>query len=477
MSTDCRTAADCRAPRPVRIGLDPRYELTDLGNAERLASTNPLVGYGDDLRHVPAWGWLAWDGKHWQRKAEVHAYQALLTIVRDMYTEAAAETDRKRKAALVKHAMASEQEPRLRAALKIAANLPTIAASPETFDQAPLLLNVENGTLDLRTGEMREPRRVDNLTHSLPVKYDAEARCDRWLRFLGEIMDGDEELVAFLQRAVGYSLTGDTREQCYFLCHGRGANGKTTLLETLRMLFSGLAQHADFSTFLARRSDGPRNDIARLRGARLVTASEADGERRLAEVLIKQVTGGDTLSARFLHREFFEFVPTFKLWLAANHRPVIRGTDCATWRRIRLIPFEVTFPPERQDRKLTNKLRAELPGILAWAVRGCLAWQAEGLGVPGAVASATEQYRLEMDDLGPFLDECCVVGDSYRVRSRDLRRAYVAWCERSGERPLSARAFALRLQETPDGPRPIKSNGCRWWVRIGLVAEVREATA
>ena len=281
----------------------------------------------------------------------------------------------------------------------------------------------------------------------MPIDFDPDAECPIFLAFLERVMAGNCALIAFLQRAVGYSLTGLTGEQVLFLLYGLGANGKSTLLEILRALLGDYAQQTEFSTFLVRKQDGVRNDLARLRGARFVSAVEMEGERRLSEALVKQLTGGDTISARFLFSEFFEFLPAFKLWLAANHKPEIRGTDHAMWRRVRLIPFTVTIPDDAQDKSLPAKLRAELPGILAWAVRGCLQWQANGLDAPDEVTRATEDYRAEMDVLGDFLAERCIDESGTHVLAADLYGAYRLWSEQNGAEAISGVAFARRLTE------------------------------
>jgi putative DNA primase/helicase len=277
-----------------------------------------------------------------------------------------------------------------------------VAITHNALEVDPWRLTVMNGTLDLRTGEMGEHRREDLYTRFVPVEYDPVAECREWLVFLNRVLNGNEELIAFLQRAMGYSLTGSTGEQCLFFLHGSGANGKSTFLEILRALLGDYAVQADFATFLENRNDGPRNDIARLFGARVVTSSEVGEGKKVNESLVKSLTGTDRVAARFLYAEAFEFLPTFKLWLAANHKPVIRGTDTAIWRRIRLVPFTVEIPEGERDPELPNRLRAELPGILAWAVQGCLLWLESGLGVPDQVRAATDAYRRESDILGAF---------------------------------------------------------------------------
>jgi len=414
---------------------------TDLGNAERLKDHA-----GADLRFVWVWdSWMVWDGRRWKRDRGGEIMRRARDTVRALAAMAEALDDEKQRAGLVKHALKTESAGRLQAMVKLGACL--LGEESSAFDQRPWLLNCGNGTVDLRTGELGPHRRADLLTKLVSVDFDPGAACPRWEAFLLQVMGGSAELVMFLQRAVGYSLTGATVEQVLFLLYGTGANGKSTFTETLRALLGDYATQAEFTTFLARTSDSVRNDIARLVGARFVSASEAEGGRPLAEAVVKQMTGGDIVTARFLFKEFFEFRPDFKVWLAANHKPSVRGTDHGIWRRIRLVPFAVTIPPEQRDNRLPEQLRAELPGILAWAVRGCLAWQRAGLGVPPEVLAATESYREEMDVLAGFLDEHCISQDGVFVETKELYAAYATWAEGAGEKKLSKKWLAMRLAE------------------------------
>ena len=275
--------------------------------------------------------------------------------------------------------------------------------------------------------------------------FDPEAECPRWLRFLEEVFGGDEELVGFMRRLVGYGLAGDVREHIIAVLHGAGANGKSTLVETVKQALGDYARTATFESFIRARGDrGPRNDLARLHRARLVTASESGAGRRLDEATVKQLTGGDTVAARFLYGENFEFRPEFTLWLITNHRPRIDGGDEAMWRRVRLVPFEQSFKG-REDLELSATLEAELPGILTWALQGCLEWQREGLGQAGAVERATREYREEEDVLGAFLAERCEM-DGEIATSR-LREAYESFCEELGEKPLTASRLGRQLAQ------------------------------
>lgn len=273
-------------------------------------------------------------------------------------------------------------------------------------------------------------------------------------------------MIRYLQKAVGYSLTGDTGEQVLFFLYGTGANGKSVFLNVLQELMGDYAQQAPASLLMAK-SEGIPNDVARLKGARFVATIETEEGKRLAENLVKQLTGGDTVSARFLRQEYFEFKPECKLWMASNHKPIIRGSDYGIWRRIHLIPFTVTIPPENRDRRLPDKLRAELPGILRWAVDGLRIWLEEGLTPPLKVQAATEEYREDMDSIGTFLSECCVTEPTAKVPVRTLYETYVRWCQENGETPMKQRMLGKRLKER--GFQQEKSTGGRMaWYGLRL---------
>ena len=246
---------------------------------------------------------------------------------------------------------------------------------------------------------------------------------------------------------VGYSLTGECGEQCFFLLYGHGANGKSTFLSTLMTLLNDYARQMPMESLLARQGNSIPNDLAALRGARFVSAVEADQGRRLNESKIKQMTGQDKIAARFMRCEWFEFVPQFKLWLATNHKPSVRGCDEAIWRRLRLIPFVVTIPPAERDSALPDKLREELPGILRWAVAGCANWQAEGLAAPSAVTDATDEYRDEMDIIGEYIKARCVVNPLGAATVADSFRDYEAWCAQNAEKSFSKRTFTALMRE------------------------------
>lgn len=434
---------------------------TDYGNGERLAWFAR-----DDLRYVHPWErWLCWDGRRWRADHDNRVFTRAASMVRTLAAQAEAVEDPTEREALRRHAILSESVARLSSMLRIAGNL--LAVAPEALDSQPWLLNCSNGTVDLRTGLLNPHHRADLLTHLIPTPFTPEAPAPLWEAFLRRVFDDNERLIAFVQRAMGYSLTGLATEQVLFLTVGTGQNGKSTFFDVLRRLLGDYVTNAEFSTFLRRGGDGVRNDLARLASARVVSASEPERGKPLAESLVKQLTGGDQVTVRFLFKEFFEYLPTFKVWLAANQLPTISGSDAGIWRRIRVIPFAVTIPDAERDTMLGHKLLAELPGILAWAVRGCLCWQTEGLGLPPEVRDANADYREVMDPIPAFLAGHCETGPFFTVLARDLYEVYLRWAEESGEPPLSQKGLANRLQDR--GFRPTRgARGVRAWRGLRL---------
>lgn len=426
---------------------------TDLGNAQRFAGEHAA-----QLRHVREQKtWLSWNGTRWIRDTTGDADRAAKRTVRRLLTDSTVIDDADERKRAVQWALSSQSEPRLRAMLTLAATEPEIALAADQLDRGLWLLSCKNGTLDLRSGELRPHDPADLITLGTEIAYQPEATCPRWHMFLAEIFTGDTELISFVQRFVGYCLTGDTREHVLTVLHGSGCNGKSTFIAILKRLLGDHAATAAFDTFMRQRDHGPRNDLARLHHARLVTAAESGEGRRLDEATVKEITGGDTIAARFLYREHFEFVPEFKLMLVTNHRPKVDGDDDAIWRRLRLLPFEQSFEG-REDRGLAAKLDAELHGILAWAVRGCLDWQQHGLGDAAAVTRATAEYRQDEDTLGAFLDErCLMAGD---IATTDLREAYEHYCHEIGEKPLTASVLGRRLGKRGISPGR-RSDGAR----------------
>tara|TARA_R100001086_G_scaffold231437_1_gene152166 strand:- start:392 stop:1318 length:927 start_codon:yes stop_codon:yes gene_type:complete len=305
----------------------------------------------------------------------------------------------------------------------------------------------------------------------MDTEYEPLASCPQFEAFLNRIMNSSTELIGYLQRAVGYSLTGHNREQCFFIAHGTGANGKSVFLNLIRKLMGSYALTTPMTSLVGvKHSSGASNDIARLRGARFVSASEGEANQKLRESLIKQLTGGDTISARFLFQEFFDFTPTFKLWMATNHKPQVSGADPATWRRIHLIPFNVVIPPAEQDGELLSKLENELPGVLNWAIEGSVDWYRNGLMPPPEVLAATEQYRSEMDGFSRFLDDGLVterVGGW--VSKADLYAVYNQWCVDEGLEALTKNDFGTRMNQR--GYEEGRRNSVRYWRDVEITSD------
>ncbi|KKL83177.1 hypothetical protein LCGC14_1977380 [marine sediment metagenome] len=371
--------------------------------------------------------------------------------------------------ALADHAKRTESEARIAAMIALAASEPGIPVRPAELDADPWLLNVQNGTLDLRTGTLRVHEGADLITKLAPVNYDPAAECPLWLAFLDRIMEGKASLIEFLQRSAGYSLTGDISEQVLFFFYGRGRNGKSTFLTTILTLLGDYGRQAAPGLLTMKRHDAHPTERADLMGARFVASIEVEQGRRLAEALVKELTGGDRQKARFMRGDFFEWEPTHKLYLAVNHRPVVTGTDLAIWRRIRLVPFSVRIPEEEQDRNLSAKLKGEASGILNWALEGCLAWQGDGLGAPLEVVEATASYRAEQDVLGAFIDDECTLAEDAKATAKSLYAAYREWSKAHGEEPATQTAFGLQLGER--GLRASRGRSARWWRGIGLNAQ------
>jgi len=347
---------------------------TDIGNAERF-----VADYGDQVRYCASDGrWLIWSGNAWQWDATNMVVYFAQNTVKEMMAEALKIDDEDKRKASIMHSMRSSNMAKIEAMLHLARSLPDIAVKSSDLDCNPMLFNCDNGTYDLDKMELRPPEPGDLITRSSPVRYDPLARCPNWHEFLRDITNNSQPVMDYLQRAAGYSLCGEVTEHVLFIVWGTGQNGKSTFIEALRYVFGPYASAADFSTFVTGKAmGGPRNDIARLARSRLVTASESEKNCELAESLIKQLTGGDTVSARRLYTEAFEFKPMFKLWMFTNYLPKNRGGD-GIWRRVKLIPFAVRIPDDQIDGDLPAKLRAEASGILNWMLAGYEHFRSEG---------------------------------------------------------------------------------------------------
>jgi P4 family phage/plasmid primase-like protien len=443
------------------------YLSTDGGNAELFASE-----HRHELRHCHPWGkYIVWAEQRWAEDHTGAVDRMAKATVRGMLKRASELADEDARKRAVRHALITDSRGRREAMTALAASEADIPITPEQLDAPPLLLNVTNGTVDLHTGKLQPHQRGDLLTKLAPVAFDPAATCPRWDAFLAEVLP-DPEVLAFVHKAVGYSLTASVVEQVLFFVHGPGANGKSVFLTIMLYILGDYGMQAVPDILVASKGDRHPTELADFYQKRLVATVEVEEGRRLAESLVKWLTGGDLMRARRMREDFWSFQPTHKLWLAANHRPVIRGQDYAIWRRIRLIPFTTTIPEARRDANLVEKLKLEAPGILRWAVDGCLAWQREGLRAPAAVAAATEGYREEQDIVGRFITDRCILGQNLTVKAGDLYRAFKVWCDATGERAMSQTAFGLRLGDR--GLRNEHQRTGRWWVGVALLTDDRD---
>lgn len=414
----------------------PFFRLSELGNAERL-----VYHHGKNIKYCNELEWLIWNGKRWEQDVTKKIETLAAQTFRKLY-ESESEAER---------GWAKKCEKRSIRMNSILDARPMVAVKKSEFDSHKFLFNCGNGVIDLKTGELLPHDRKYMLTKISNIDYDLNAECPNWIRFMESIFkdqDGETnyEIIDFLQKAIGYTLTGDTSEQVMFFLYGTGRNGKSTFINTIQNLLGDYGRQTNSDTFIKKKNDNAvNNDIARLDGARFVSAVESEEGQQLSESLVKQVTGGEKISARFLRQEFFEFVPEFKVFFTTNHMPIVRNNDNGIWRRIRLIPFTVTIPKDQVDKDLPKKLEKEMPGILNWAVKGCLKWQKEGLGEPAAVMKATDEYREDMDILGPYINENCIINPMAKVESRLLYDDYKKWCYQNDELELKNRSFYRQL--------------------------------
>ncbi|MGP4072759.1 phage/plasmid primase, P4 family [Piscibacillus sp. B03] len=424
-----------------------KFHLTELGNAERIWHYNQ-----DKIAYSKERGWLVWNGKKWEADALSTIEKITNKTLRSIYDEALLESDEKRQKEIYQWAKKCESR-------KIRVNSiedvkPLASVKNSDLDADSNLFNVSNGTLNLNTGELQSHHHKDMITRISPVNYDPNAKCPRFNQFLEEVIvdeDGfsDYEVIRYLQKAIGYSLTSLTSEQTIFFLTGKGGNGKSKFIETIQSVLGEYAKQTNADTFIKKPFDsGINNDIARLDKARFVAAVESEDGQHLAESLIKQLTGGDTITARFLRKEFFEFKPAFKIFFSTNHKPIIKGSDDGIWRRIAVIPFRVTFDGKNKpkDPYLSEKLSRELPGILNWAIEGYKLWKREGLKKPKSIMDESEKYRDDMDILKPFLDECCIIDPDEKEAGKVVYYYYNLFCQRNDDFKLTNRKFYRELE-------------------------------
>lgn len=430
-------------------GLAPLPEsdyYTRLWSAEQL-----IARHGAVLRYTPEAGWLVWVGTHWEIRGTETPVGFAADTVRQWYTDAASLDSRTGKEVLVKWAIRCESETVLREMCTLAAGLEgsPVRANIAQFDAQPWLISLQNGTLDLETGRLHKHRREDYLTVCLPFDYEPDAPAPVWEAFLARVQRGRPDMVPYLQRICGYSLTGLTGEKCLFFLYGVKDTGKSTFVETLQTVLGAYARKVSISILMPQRQGdlAVMPYVAELDGRRVVVASETAENKRLNEELVKDLTGQDRMEARRLFHKPFNFKPQFKIWIYGNHRPTIIGTDDSIWGRIHVVPFDERISEEERDGQLQTKLAAERAGIFAWMVQGATAWRTEGLQPPPRVQEATADYRAEQNVLGHFLAECCERDAGARVLLSELFAVYMVWARQNNERVLSAREVGKRLRE------------------------------
>ncbi len=435
------------------------YSYSDVDNARRLVKS-----FNGEVVYSPSFGWLVWDGKKWcaDDSRSVYTYVDQLRAEVEATHPKDHEVDNYRKLLARLKSRHSIQD-----MLSIAKTMPETLS--DELDADAFALNVRNGIVDLRTGKLKQHDKDAKITQLTDIEYDPSETAPKWELFLDQIMCGRKDLVDFLQRAIGYSLTGSTAEQCLFILYGKGWNGKSKFIEVMRHMFGSYAKNTNPVTFTTSKTFSIRNDLARLKEARFVTAIEfaPEGPFKLDGATVKNMTGDDTINARFLYGEEFEFMPCFKLWMATNHLPEIPMAEEAIWRRIRVIPFEARFSGANEDKAIKEKLVAEEKGILNWMVKGCMLWQEHGLEAPDAVKVAISAYRDESNPLAPFVMECCYLHPQATVPIKDLYVKYMDWCIKNREQYVSKKVFG-RILVANHKISNFRTANCRFFSGIGL---------
>ena len=443
---------------------------TDFGEADALYHL-----YADRLRYVVGVRWIIWTGMRWRRdnKRAIVQFGRMVSSIRLeaallMVKESQGEDARDRALARARYAHARSNLPMINRMLESAATMRQFVMEADALDKDKFLLGVRNGVVNLRSGALIDARPEQFITRRTEVPYFQDAKCPTWEQFILDVFQGDKELVTYIQRCLGYALTGDTREQYIWFAFGSGSNGKGTFMEIMKLVLGEYASSILFNSLMAGGENDKNDDIADLVGKRFVFASESEKGKKLNEARVKKMTGGDTMRARKLYGDFFEFSSEWKIWVMTNHKPKITGTDEGIWRRIRLIPFLASFIG-KPDLAMPEKLRSELPGILAWCVQGCLDWQSYGLGSSNAVKNASLEYRQSEDTLGVFLTERTVRGEGASVMASDLFTEYQDWAKESGiDHTYTALTLKKALEER--GLTQVRTNKGNVWKGLGITS-------
>jgi putative DNA primase/helicase len=448
-----------------------QFPITDSGNAERLVSR-----FGHDFRYVHDRGkWLIWDGKRWSIDETGEIHRAAKATVREMYPAIARIEDDTKRRTFSQWAVRSESRNARESMVALAQRESRVVALSREFDIDPTLLNVQNGTLDLRTLQLREHLRADRITKLCPMAFDPRAKCDRWLTFLDETFPEQPETVAFLQRSLGYSLTAEIEEQCFWLLIGAGKNGKSRFLDAIQFMLGDYAVATSFDTFAAKKGGtpiSPRDGMASMVGSRFVRASESDEGTRFSEAQIKALTGGERIRTARMYQPDFDFAPTFKIWLSTNHEPTIRGTDDGIWRRIHRVNFDQVVPECKRDLHLGEKLQAEASGILNWVLEGLKQYRVGGLRVPAAVASATTDYRQSQNLVLRFLAACTEeAAESEQIGATTLYEGFIEWATDNAEFKLTQTGFGREAKKLLRHKRGNNGQNVYLGIRMTVLAD------
>lgn len=445
----------------------PPRSLTDMGNAQRLCDR-----HGHRIRYIHPWKkWLVWNGIRWKLDDTGEIMRLAKQTVNQITIEAEQCREKESAAASAKHADASKHRARLKAMIELAQSDEPIPITHEQLDTDPLLLNCENGTLDLKTGRLRPHDPADLITMTTGVYYPTtpQEHAPLWEEFLSTIFNGNDDVIRYLQRCLGAALVGEQTEHLLLVLHGKGANGKSVFTNAIQHALGGYAMTAPFGHLMTRKFEQHPTEMADLYRKRLVIINETRDGQKLDEGLVKALTGGDTIRARRMREDHWQFEPSHLPVLVTNHKPAIDGTDLGIWRRVRLVPFDVVIPPERQDKRLLHKLRQEAPGILQWLVEGCREWQQYGLLEPTEVLAATNEYRVEADILQRWLDDCCVLNKcnrTVRTKASELLASFNAKATSEREQERSATWLGRQLSEK--GFKRARKNSGIYWEGISL---------
>ena len=458
------------AENPVTNDILLKANLSSEGNAECL-----VLLYGNKLRYDHTrLTWLIWNGEIWEIASEGQAERLTVATVRERYRAGAnlpgtTEEQIAYKKRFAGYMVNSENARNIKQVLESANTMPGIATKAEQWDADPWAVNAGAVTIDLKEVKTRSNRKEDYITKHLGTVFDPSAACPRWILFLNEVFHGDAELIAYIQRAIGYSLTGDVSEQAFFLCIGKGSNGKSVLFNIIGKLLGDYAGSTDFVTFDADTAEA-RGDLAKLKGTHLVTIIETDEDKHLAEARIKAITGKDrVITARALYERPFDYHVTFKLWLAMNHPPVVRGTDKGIWRRIQRIDFTETFENSRDDKTLEDKLVQELPGILNWALIGLKQWHSQRLSPAQSVRTVTNKYRDDSNMVGQWLDECTATGEKMEMKFKDGYKSFELWCRDHGIKNVPSHKSWVNGMSDKNYDNVVRRNYGYVFIGIGLL--------